>query len=255
MIKAVSQSLDGTDAVSRVINDILGENDVESDTYDTDVHGDDQFIDGIDDRASCLGHVEEEDNPGDSNEGAMPEPQETIDIENNTSLPFKTLQASELSPIESDMLTHFTSVERFDTPESLEEICSAGTNGTKLHDFYVALAVYCVAHPLTENAYSALVELLQLVDDVSLLQNMPLSQKTARSWLDSRMPMPRIFRKEVKLDKRKVGQKDGTIDRNSKHFIYLFDDREKIRSFLFDDDLRKDMHFGMGYRSMAVKNL
>lgn len=261
LIQAVSHSVDGTDAIRRVINEVLGDMTL-SDLQNSQKELPDVELaeEAITDSTTPLGNTDI-----DENEAGMDDESRVNDVlldtttatstRANATLPFATLQLGSLTSAEAETLTNFVPVERFDTPETLEEVCTAGTNGTKLHDFYVALGVYCISHPLSDDAYSALVELLQLVDDISLLQNMPRSQKTTRSWLDSRIPIPRIFRKEVTLDKRKVGQKEGIVDPNIKHYIYMFDDREKIRSFLFDDSLRKDMHFGMGYRSLSARNL
>ncbi|KAI5797958.1 hypothetical protein DFH27DRAFT_611888 [Peziza echinospora] len=134
--------------------------------------------------------------------------------------------------------------ETFTFPPEYETVFSNTRSSAPIHHVHAAMAVLVTLFPISTDAYRAIRELLQTVttmEDVKALHELPKSLTTLQGWLSNRLPMSRVVKKKIPIDKSKLSNsegKDGTAD------MYIFDETELLRLSLNDHVLRQQMHFG-----------
>ncbi|KAI5781632.1 hypothetical protein DFH27DRAFT_616658 [Peziza echinospora] len=134
--------------------------------------------------------------------------------------------------------------ETFTFPPEYKMVFSNTRSSAPIHHVYAAMAVLVTLFPILTDAYGAIRELLQTVttmEDVKALYELPKSLTTLQGWLSNRLPMSRVVKKKIPIDKSKLSNsegKDGTAD------MYIFDKTELLCLSLNNHELRQQMHFG-----------
>lgn len=121
---------------------------------------------------------------------------------------------------------------------------------TLLDDFTFALGLWCAETGLSKRKYTALLEVLGMIQDLVEIKRLPQSLNTLKRYTSAQLPLMAMRRSKIALVPEKVPTMSTSHDilgtpMIPMDWLYFFDPIKLFQTVLSCQELRNKMHFGM----------
>ncbi|KAL1973684.1 hypothetical protein VTN31DRAFT_6319 [Thermomyces dupontii] len=119
-----------------------------------------------------------------------------------------------------------------------------------MDDLSLMLGLWCIESGVTNSSYSALLHILDEVNDVAQLRKLPRSLSTLKSNTKRQFPLLKMRRKRIPLQEDKLAtdpakQNRGMGLNSPSSWIYWIDLQDLFSTMLSSDEFRRRLHIGM----------
>lgn len=120
-------------------------------------------------------------------------------------------------------------------------------------DFVLAIALFCEENGISRKVFTALREILRMLEPHPEISKLPESVSTLKTWAKEQLPLLPMRRKNIPLLSEKLPSLKGSAKANPAtggpptETLYFFDPIHLFSAFLSSPEIMRKMHIGLGH--------